>query len=202
MPAGSSLPGDVLAGAEKTALAVGKAVATMGKAAVTGTEHAARPLLARFSTALGGLIVLAVLAFVVLRWLPGLPGLPSLGTADPVDALPAPLRAAVSCPGGASINADQCVIPARATLLAGGLSGGRDLTLSVRVLAQDALGDDIRRWRAAGPSIRSDGAVFAAIGPRSVVWYADARSGLRIETAAFTDQPSARTFLQRAGLSG
>ncbi|MFE3261021.1 hypothetical protein ACFXPS_38655 [Nocardia sp. NPDC059091] len=196
------MPGEVLAGAEKTAVAVGKAVAKVGKVAVTGTEHAARPLLARFSTALGGLIVLAVLAFVVLRWLPGLPGLPSLGTADPVDSLPATLRAAVSCPGSASINADQCVIPARASLLAGGLSGGRDLTLSIRVVEQDKLGDDIRRWRAAGPSIRSDSAVFAAIGPRFVVWYADVRSGLRIETAAFNDQSAARTFLQRAGLSG
>ncbi|GAB2452746.1 hypothetical protein [Nocardia tengchongensis] len=198
----SGLPGlrKVVADAERVAArAAGGAVAEVGKT-VTGVERTARSLLTRYPAALAGIVVLAVFAFAILRWCS--PALLPLGTTSPAGLLPASLRVALSCPDSAAADADQCVLSAHDALLAGGLSRGRDLSLTIRVVSQDRMTADIGRWRAAGASIVSDGAVFASIAPTMALWYADTRTGLRIETAPFADQSAARTFLRRAALTG
>jgi hypothetical protein len=145
------------------------------------------------------LAVLVVLALLLMRGCSAL-DMPVVGQVSAVEALPAALHTAASCgpaPGGA--GGDRCAIPATSTLLAGGLTGGQELSFSVQVQRPDQLSATIAAWRSGGV-VLSDGGVFIGIGPSATVRYADSRTGIRIETAAFAGRSAAQTFLARAGL--
>ncbi|MET9489877.1 hypothetical protein [Nocardia sp. NPDC006630] len=144
--------------------------------------------------------IAALLAAVVTVAVCCSPGLPPIGQPTVRETLPGSLRAAATC-GGASQAVVQCVIPAGNGLLFGGIVGGRDLTFSVQVEDPARLSDDVRRWRAAGPAVIADGTLFVAIGPEAAVWYADTRTGVRMETATFVNRVAAQTFLIRSGLA-
>ncbi|MFC3963060.1 hypothetical protein [Nocardia jiangsuensis] len=117
-------------------------------------------------------------------------------------ALPELLAAAAtSCErADAGRRAERCVLPAGSPLLFGGLAGGRELTLHTELAAPEELAATVRRWRSAGGTVLLDGRVYAAVGPSTTVLYADSRTGLLLETSAFTGPGAARTFLNRAGL--
>lgn len=116
-------------------------------------------------------------------------------------ALPELLAAATSCQSvDAGRRAERCVLPAGSPLLFGGLAGGRDLTLATELATPEELAATVRRWRAAGGTVLLDGRVYAAVGPSTTVLYADSRTGLVLETSAFTGPAAARAFLNRAGL--
>ncbi|MGW4328272.1 hypothetical protein ACWEKR_20490 [Nocardia sp. NPDC004573] len=122
------------------------------------------------------------------------------GTA-PVRAMPDLLRTSAICqPLDSGGQREKCVITATDPMLFGNIAGGRDLTLYVEVLPQDRLADSISRWRGAGGAALVDGPVYAAIGPSATVWYADTRTGLRLETGTFAGRTGAQTFMSRAGL--
>ncbi|MCX4092205.1 hypothetical protein [Nocardia sp. alder85J] len=163
-------------------------------------------LIARWLEGLGWrpvALILAVLAVLALLLIHGCSKLdmPVVGQVSAAEALPVALHTAASCgplPGAGA--GDRCVIPATSTLLAGGVTGGRELSFTLQVQHPDQLAASIASWRAGGGVLLTDGTVFAAIGPSATVWYADNRTGIRIETAAFAGQSAARTFLNRAGL--
>ncbi|MFD8249242.1 hypothetical protein [Nocardia sp. NPDC059691] len=152
--------------------------------------------------------VLALLMVVAVVW--GLwscsPSLPSIaqGSAQgsaPVRAIPDLLRTAASCqPLDSGGQREKCVVAATDPMLFGNIAGGRDLTFYAELLPQDRLADSISRWRGAGGTALVDGPVYAAIGPSATVWYADTRTGLRLETGNFAGRTGAQTFLSRAGL--
>ncbi|WP_063053650.1 hypothetical protein [Nocardia arthritidis] len=122
------------------------------------------------------------------------------GTA-PVRAMPDLLRTAATCqPLDSGGQREKCVIAATDPMLFGGIAGGRDMTFYAELVAQDRLADSISRWRGAGGSALVDGSVYAAIGPSATVWYADTRTGLRLETGTFAGRAGAQTFMSRAGL--
>ncbi|MFI9414443.1 hypothetical protein [Nocardia gamkensis] len=122
------------------------------------------------------------------------------GTA-PVRAMPDLLRTAATCqPLDSGGQREKCVIAATDPMLFGGIAGGRDVTFYAELVAQDRLADSISRWRGAGGSALVDGPVYAAIGPSATVWYADTRTGLRLETGTFAGRAGAQTFMSRAGL--
>ncbi|MEV6427530.1 hypothetical protein [Nocardia sp. NPDC051463] len=116
-------------------------------------------------------------------------------------ALPDSLRIGASCQQlDATKPAEKCVISAGHPLLAGGISGGKELTFYAELISSDGMAETLRRWRAAGGTVVADGPVFAAVGPSATAWYADTRQGLRLETGTFTGKAAAQTFLTRAGL--
>lgn len=148
--------------------------------------------------------VLALLMIVAVVW--GLrscsPSLPSLtqGSA-PARAMPDLLRTAATCqPLDSGGQREKCVVAATDPMLFGNIAGGRDLTFYAELLPQDRLAESISRWRGAGATAIVDGPVYVAIGPSATVWYADTRTGLRLETGNFAGRTGAQTFLSRAGL--
>lgn len=154
----------------------------------------------QWRVALAGLAALLAVVFTVIRCCS--PDLPAIGQPTAHETLPESLRAASNCGAAASQGASvQCVIPAGDTLLFGSITGGRDLSFSMQTEDSTRLAEDIRRWRAAGPSVISDGSVFVAIGPSAAVWFADTRTGVRVETGAFTSRAGAQAFLIRSGLT-
>ncbi|MFR9770517.1 hypothetical protein [Nocardia sp. SC052] len=148
--------------------------------------------------------VLGLLMVVAVVW--GLrscsPSLPSLAQGSaPVRAMPDLLRTAATCqPLDSGGQREKCVIAATDPMLFGNIAGGRDLTFYAELLPQDRLADSISRWRGAGGTALVDGPVYAAIGPSATVWYADTRTGFRLETSNFAGRTGAQTFLSRAGL--
>ncbi|MQY23857.1 hypothetical protein NRB20_69900 [Nocardia sp. RB20] len=186
------------------ALADTARVATDTMQSVKGAATVANNVQRLFDTMLPKLswqavaVILAAMglgAFLLIRSCSG--GLPSMPGTNPVDALPQVVRSAASCPAAGVGN---CVITGTDSLLSGGLTGGRDLPLSVQVDSVDQVSDVVRRWHAAGATVLADGAVFVGVGPSNTVWYADTRTGLRIETGTFASRMAAQTFLVRAGL--
>ncbi|WP_405136737.1 hypothetical protein [Nocardia sp. NBC_01388] len=144
--------------------------------------------------------IAALLAAVVTVAVCCSPGLPPIGQPTVRETLPASLRTAANC-GAAAQAVVQCVIPAGNALLFGAIAGGHDLTFSVQVEDPARLSEDVRRWRAAGPAVITDGTLFVAVGPEATVWYADTRTGVRMETATFVNRSAAQTFLIRSGLA-
>ncbi|MCU1645968.1 MAG: hypothetical protein JWN03_6243 [Nocardia sp.] len=181
-----------------------KAVEEVGKKAALEAEKVGVRQLRRWQwKAAGvGVAVMAGFAFVFLHSCSALISIPTLpGPVSGVQELPPALRSAASCdrpdPAGA---VDKCVIAAGQPLLAGGVAGERELDCYLQVESPDQVKATIRRWRAAGAKVLSDGSVFVAIGPSDNVWYADTRSGLELETGTFAGAAAARTFVTRAGL--
>lgn len=115
-------------------------------------------------------------------------------------SLPGQLRAAVSCRRIDS-TAENCVVPAADPLLAGGITGGKDLTLSVALDPPERRADTVRNWRTAGGTVVADGVVFVAVSPTATLRYANTLVGLRVETGAFTGRAAAQTFMTRSGLT-
>ncbi|WP_067802441.1 hypothetical protein [Nocardia beijingensis] len=148
--------------------------------------------------------VLALLMVVAVVW--GLrscsPSLPSFAQGSaPVRAMPDLLRTAATCqPLDSDGQREKCVVAATDPMLFGNIAGGRDLTFYAELLPRDRLAESISRWRGAGATALVDGPVYAAIGPSATVWYADTRTGLRLETGNFSGRTGAQTFLSRAGL--
>ncbi|MFE7744993.1 hypothetical protein [Nocardia sp. NPDC057455] len=150
--------------------------------------------------AVGVLLLLMVVAAVFAVRSCSL-SLPSLRGSAPVQAMPDLLRTAATCqPLDSGGQREKCVIAATDPMLFGGIAGGRDVTFYAELVPQDRLADSISRWRGAGGSALVDGPVYAAIGPSATVWYADTRTGLRLETGTFAGRAGAQTFLSRAGL--
>ncbi len=143
--------------------------------------------------------VLAVLGFFGVRSC-SLPSL-SIARSDPARSLPFALRTAAQCerPDSASGTA-KCVIAADDPLLLGGIAAGRRMPFTMAMEPPDRMAETLGRWRAAGGVIVADGLVFAAIGPGSTVWFANQRTGFRMETEAFANRAAAQTFLARSGL--
>lgn len=149
--------------------------------------------------AFGGVaVVLVALVVSVFRSCSVMPSLPDV---DASLSLPLQVQAAASCQRGAAGSAQQCVIPAGNPMLAGGITSGRDLTLTVQRDSSAHITEAVNRWRAGGGTVLADGAVFIAIGPSATVWYANPLSGVRLETGSFTGRAGAQTFLSRSGLT-
>ncbi|WP_228002893.1 hypothetical protein [Nocardia australiensis] len=176
---------------------------------VTGkTGDVARKELPRWLRMAAGAVIAAIALVGVLAVRscgPGLPEMPKLNGADQsnaVSALPALIRSGSSCERlDAGEVTDKCVMSAGHLLLSGGIAGGKDLTFYAELASSERLKETVSRWRAAGATVVADGPVFAAIGPSATVWYADTRTGLRLETGTFTGRAAAQTFLNRAGLT-
>ncbi|MEV2226044.1 hypothetical protein AB0E01_40190 [Nocardia vinacea] len=189
----------VVAGAESVVTGAEKTV-------VTGVEKFVQrfPQHWQWRAAIAGIVATvigSVFAIVQSCSAPLVPSLPDLGASvGAAAALPETVRTAASCQQ-ISTAAEQCVILAGNPLLAGGITGGRELSLSVTVDSPDRLPANIARWRAAGGTVLADGPVFVAIGPSATVWYANTASGVRIETGSFTGRAGAQTFLSRSGLA-
>ncbi|WP_040700159.1 hypothetical protein [Nocardia vinacea] len=207
--AGEGVVGDTekaVAGAERVVAGAESVAAGVEKPIATGVEKFVQryPQHWQWRAAIAG-IVATVLGFVfaIVHSCSGalVPSLPDLGASVGASAaLPETVRSAASCQQ-ISTAAEQCVILAANPLLAGGITGGRELSLSVTVDPPDRLPANIARWRAAGGTVLADGPVFVAIGPSATVWYANTASGVRIETGSFTGRTGAQTFLSRSGLA-
>ncbi|MEV6341003.1 hypothetical protein AB0M12_40565 [Nocardia vinacea] len=193
----------VVAGAESVVTGAEKTVAT-------GVEKFAQryPQHWQWRAAIAGIVATVVgFVFAIVHSCSGplVPSLPDLGASvgasvGPSAALPETVRTAASCQQ-INTSAEQCVIRADNSLLAGGITGGRDLSLSVTVDSPDRLPANISRWRSAGGTVIADGPVFVAIGPSATVWYANIAAGVRVETGSFTGRAGAQTFLSRSGLA-
>ena len=187
--------------AEHMVAAAGPAVAAAEKGFVAELMALVQQWLSRTSwrVALVGIVLLVVLGALIIRSCAN--SVPALGQLDAVDALPALLRSAANCQqSGGPQPGDDCVVQSSNPLLMGSITGGAPLRFSVRIQQPGQIAQTIAEWRAAGPAVLADGNVFVAIGPSYAAWYADTRTGLRIETGGFTDRAAARSFLVRAGL--
>ncbi|WP_433631389.1 hypothetical protein [Nocardia sp. CA-120079] len=200
-------PEQVVAGAERAVAATGSAVAG-AEHAVAGAEHAvagAEKLAAKqyprwqWGAAVAGIVTMVFgLGFTVVRSCSTpLTSLPGVGVDQ---ALPSQLRAAASCQPVDSAS-ENCVIPAADPLLAGGITGGKDLTLSVALDPPERRADTVRNWRTAGGTVLADGVVFVAVSPSATLRYVNTLVGLRVETGAFTGRTAAQTFMARSGLT-
>ena len=188
--------------AEKVGAEVAKAGESATKAAAEAEKGAAAIALPEVSwkVAIAAIAALLVVAVVVIRSC-AVNAPPMIGQLTPVEALPDLVRAASSCrhvDSGPAV--DNCVITADHPLLSGGITDGRQLTFTVRADPPQNLTAVVNGWRVAGGTVIADGTVFVAIGPSATVWYADTRTGLRIETATFANRAGAQTFLFRSGL--
>ncbi|MBO0855428.1 MAG: hypothetical protein J2P18_16880 [Nocardia sp.] len=125
-----------------------------------------------------------------------------VGDIGPVSSLPGVLQTVSSCQLLPDDQGRRCTVPAGDPLLAGGITGGRELSYSVRVDPPSRIHQTISGWRAARPSVVTDGASFVAISSAQVVWYADTVTGTHLETTSFTSRAAAQTFLRRAALVG
>ncbi|WP_433202641.1 hypothetical protein ACQP1G_12635 [Nocardia sp. CA-107356] len=190
----------VVAGAERAAAATGSAVAG-AENAVAGAEKIAAEQYPRWQwgAAIAGVVTTVLgLGFAVVRSCSApLTALPDVGIDQ---ALPSQLRVATSCQRIDSAS-ETCVIRANDPLLTGGITGGKDLTLSVALDPPDRRVDTVRNWRTAGGTVLADGVVFVAIGPAATLRYANTLVGLRVETSAFIGRAAAQTFMARAGLT-
>lgn len=146
------------------------------------------------ATALIGLAVYGLWSLAGCQPLPIIPA-----DASAISVLPRPLRQAATCRAVAP-DVDRCVVPPSDALLDGSLTGGEPLTFDVRVVAPAPLADTLRRWRASGTVMLDGEGTFAGLGPTTTIWYADARTGLRIDTSRFLNREAAWKFLGRAGL--
>lgn len=183
------------------AAAAGPAVAEAEKGFVAELRTLVEHRLGQTSwrVALVGIVLLIVLGALIIRSCGS--AVPTLGQLDPTDALPALLRSAATCQqSGGAQPGDDCVVQASNPLLLGNITGGAPLKFSVQIQQTGQISQTVAAWRAAGPVVLADGSVFVAIGPSYAAWYADTRTGLRIETGGFTDRAAARNFLARAGL--
>ncbi|MFE3445415.1 hypothetical protein ACFXNW_20495 [Nocardia sp. NPDC059180] len=117
-------------------------------------------------------------------------------------ALPTPLRTAASCQpmAGSGAVVERCVIGADDPLLSGAITAKRDLIFHARLVPRTTLNETVGQWRAAGATVMSDGAVFAAVSPSAAVQYANPSTGLLIDSGTFAGSAGARTFLSRSGL--
>ncbi|WP_067670575.1 hypothetical protein [Nocardia miyunensis] len=215
-PAPVAEPGHaILAGADKALHGTARLVRDAGhdvaevqhaeakteKTVVSGLAALVDQWLAARSWKAALVLILAMGVLVVLVIRSCAPTAPTIGQLDSLDALPGLLRNAATCQHSDMPSpVDNCVVDSRNSLLMGGITGGAPLKFSVRVEQSDEIAQTIAGWRAAGPTVLASGSVFVAIGPSMTAWYADARSGLRIETSSFADRTSARSFLVRAGL--
>ncbi|MFC9897795.1 hypothetical protein ACFVMC_29250 [Nocardia sp. NPDC127579] len=174
--------------AEKDVAAVGKALA-----------HRYPPW--QWRTAAAAIVVLAALGFWVARSCSmSLPSVPRPGS---IRALPGALESAASCrQANDAPLVENCAIRADHPMLLGGISGGRELTFTVRQPESGELTATVAHWRTAAGVVLVDGPVFVAIGPDSAVWYANSASGVRLETTAFSGRAGAQAFLARSGLLG
>ncbi|MDE1673369.1 MULTISPECIES: hypothetical protein [Nocardia] len=193
------------AAADKAKSAVEKVPAQVAEAAEkvgAGTKRFVDKTYPRWQwQALGvGLLVLIVAAVFGVRSCSL--SLPSIsGATTPVQAMPDTLRSAATCQRlDAGGQGEKCVVAAGHPMLFGGIAGGRDMIFYVELAQQDRLADSISRWRGSGGVALVDGPVYAAIGPSATVWYADTRTGLRLETGTFAGRAAAQTFMSRAGL--
>ncbi|MEV4128509.1 hypothetical protein [Nocardia sp. NPDC049707] len=200
-PAGHAGPAErVVAGVERAASATESVVAG-AEHAVAGVEKLVAGQYPRWqwvASIAGIAIMVLVLGVTVVRSCStSLTSMPDRGGEQ---ALPGQLRAAVSCQRVDSTT-ENCVIPAADPLLSGGITGGKDLTLSVALDSPERRADAVRNWRTAGGTILADGVVFVAISPTATLRYANTLVGLRFETGAFTGRAAAQTFMARAGLT-
>ncbi|MGW4767801.1 hypothetical protein ACWEO2_07130 [Nocardia sp. NPDC004278] len=190
----------VVAGAERAAAATAGAVAG-AENVVAGAEKVAAEQYPRWQwgAAIAGIVTMVLgLGFTAVRSCSTpLAAIPDLGIEQ---ALPGQLRAAVSCQRVDS-TAANCVVPVADPLLAGGITGGKDLTLSVALDPPERRADTVRNWRTAGGTVLADGVVFVAISPTATLRYANTLVGLRVETGAFSGRAAAQTFMARAGLT-
>ncbi|MGY4098700.1 hypothetical protein ACW2Q0_03920 [Nocardia sp. R16R-3T] len=190
----------VVAGAERAVAATGSAVAG-AEHVVAGAEKLAAKQYPRWQwgAAIAGIVTMVLgLGFTVVRSCSTpLTSLPGVGVDQ---ALPSQLRTATSCQPVDSAS-ENCVIPAADPLLAGGITGGKDLTLSVALDPPERRADAVRNWRTAGGTVLADGVVFVAVSPSATLRYVNTLVGLRIETGAFTGRTAAQTFMARAGLT-
>ncbi|WP_327147991.1 hypothetical protein [Nocardia sp. NBC_01329] len=121
-------------------------------------------------------------------------------TVRPAQALPDALQGAACRPRDSASGVEQCVVAAGDPVLEGGLTGGRELTLYVQVIAPAQLDQLIAQWRSIGATVVADDEVFAAVSGASAVLFADTGSGLRLDTGTFVNRAAAQTFLARSGL--
>ena len=155
--------------------------------------------------AVGAVVVAAVVIVVWLGYLVvhrfHMPASVSDGVA--AEYLPDQLRQAASCRlYDARAKTDKCVVRAGDPLLGDSISGGRDLTFYINVVARDQVSSTIDTLRPTAAAVVEDDTVFAAIGNSANVLYVNTATGLRISTGTFGGQSGARMFLSRAGLSG
>ncbi|MGV9411208.1 hypothetical protein ACWDOP_14930 [Nocardia sp. NPDC003693] len=185
-----------VAAAGRAEESIAEAERTAG-ALTEGVERVVGSAVWQWRAALSAIALLGVLSTVLVLW-----SVPRLGSpqapATPYAAMPFALHSA-NC-RRSEPEAVHCAIAANDPLLAGDIAGGRELIFTLRTVSPDRLAADLRRWRSGGAVVVADGAVFAAIGAGSTVWYADTRSGVRIDTAAFAGPSAARIFLSRSGL--
>ncbi|MGW4248413.1 hypothetical protein [Nocardia sp. NPDC004722] len=192
---GMHVLGDTVAEVGRAADTVAQTAGKIGKV-VTGLEKATA---GQWRAALVGLALLGVLVYCLVHVI-GF-GLPPSGWTDANAGLPATLRSAMVCHRESDHDSkERCVVSSGSSLLAGGITNGREPILTVETLSPNRLSAEVSRWRTAGGSVIADGQVFAAIGPSATVWFADGRSGLCLESDAFPDQAGAKTFLMRSGL--
>jgi hypothetical protein len=182
----------VVTGAAKAAAATETAVADAEKVAA---EQYPKWQWAVAAAAVAALIAALGIAVTQLRSVP----LVSMSGLDAATVLPVQLRSAASCQR-VDTAAETCVIRADHPLLTGGITGGKELTLSVALDPPDRRAEAVRTWRAAGGTVLVDGPVFAAVSPSATLRYANTVVGLRFETSAFVGRAGAQTFLTRVGL--
>ncbi|WP_157110530.1 hypothetical protein [Nocardia anaemiae] len=190
----------VVVGAERAVAATGDAVAGAENAA-SGAEKLVAKEYPRWQwgAAIAAIVTMVLgLGFTVVRSCST--PLSSMADLGVDQALPSQLRAAASCQPVDS-SAENCVVPAADPMLAGGITGGRDLTLSVALDPPERRADTVRNWRTAGGTVLADGVVFVAISPSATLRYANTLVGLRVETGAFTGRAAAQTFMSRSGLT-
>ncbi|NUS42650.1 MAG: hypothetical protein HOQ24_02990 [Mycobacteriaceae bacterium] len=145
-----------------------------------------------------GLVALVVIAGIfVVKF--SSTGPPAQDTATASTQLPDQLRRAASCQRQA--DGDRCVIAAGDPLLGGDLYASQDMSFTVQQTTVEGLNDAIKRWRRGADEVVEDDSVFAAVGSEGTVWYANTRTGVRLETTAFATPRAARTFLSRSGLA-
>ncbi|MBL1079786.1 hypothetical protein JK358_35830 [Nocardia sp. 2] len=170
---------------------------TVGSGLLALLTARARP---RWRAVVVTILTAAALGWVALRSLAGCELMfTTPGVSPIVAALPKQLRSAATCtPVDAGVQ--RCVLTPEDALLEGDLTGGKPLTFDARLVAPAPLADTLARWRVNG-AVRLDGeGTFVATGPTTSVWYAQSRSGLRIDTSPFVSADAGWTFLGRAGL--
>jgi hypothetical protein len=183
-----------------TTLLIEKWFAPLGQAPSAPRHYTQR----QWAAAGAGIVVVAVLGYLFTahfsgRTPAGEPAAEPAGAAS--SYLPDPLRNAASCkPYDANEKSDKCVINAGDPLLWGQIAGGRDVTFYVQIAPRAHLAETVSQWRAAGGAIVEDDQTFAEIGPSANVMYANAATGLRVDTGIFQGEQGAKEFLSRSGL--
>lgn len=150
--------------------------------------------------AVGTAVSVLALAWVLLTHSCSVPDLPT-STVDVVQSLPDPVREAASCQrSDMAARVVRCTIRAGHPMLLGGITGGRDLNLTARVVAAGEMSAVLDEWRHGGEPVLDAGPTFVAIGPSVTVRFANRVAGVTVETGAFVDRAAAQTFLARASV--